>query len=133
MTRKLTENLFLLAGVSNIVGVLLFSRLFTNKTMMEAQPAVMGAFGLLCIILWGAAYIAVRATYDQVRWLIAVFVIEKLAYVIAWMMFLAGNSLADLYQADLFAGIFYSIYGANDFVFMLFFAYIFLTAGKRAS
>ena len=38
---------------------------------------------------------------------------------------LSGNSLAQLYSKDLFAGLFFSIYGINDFLFVLFFAWVF--------
>lgn len=40
------------------------------------------------------------------------------------------NSLSSLYSTDFMAGIFYSIYGINDFVFMLFFAWIFAASRK---
>nr|WP_137676776.1 hypothetical protein [Parerythrobacter lutipelagi] len=116
---------FVLAGLSNILGVLICSRVFTNDVMMETQPVVMGLFGLVCIVLWGLAYIAVSRNYAQVRWLIAVFVIEKLAYVAAWTSFITSQSLTAVYEQDAFAGVFYTIYGANDFVFMLFFAFVF--------
>lgn len=116
---------FVFAGLSNILGVLICSRVLTNDAMMETQPGVMGLFGLVCIMLWGLAYIAVSRNHAEVRWLIAVFVIEKLAYVIAWISFQASQSLTAVYQQDAFAGVFYTIYGANDFVFMLFFAYVF--------
>ncbi len=124
---------FVLAGLSNILGVLVCSRLLTNEVMMQTQPGVMGLFGLICIVLWGLAYIAVSRNYAQVRWLIAVFVIEKLAYVIAWASFKASQSLTAVYQQDAFAGVFYTIYGANDFVFMLFFAYVFWIARDRSN
>lgn len=125
LTRNLTEKLFLLAGLSNILGVLVCSRLFTNQIMMETQPLVMGLFGLIAIVLWGLAYIAVHKTYEHVRFLIGVFVVEKLVYVIVWVNFVMSHSLADIYQADTFAGIFYSVYGINDFLFLLFFAFVF--------
>ena len=51
---------------------------------------------------------------------------EKLVYVVVWIMWFSENSLAQLYSKDVFAGAFYSIYGLNDFVFMLFFARVFL-------
>jgi len=41
-------------------------------------------------------------------------------------MWLSANSLPQLYAKDAFAGIFFSIYGLNDFVFMLFFVWGFL-------
>lgn len=130
MTDKHIRTGFLLAGLSNIVGVLLCSRGFTNQVMMDTQPAVMGLFGLISIVLWGLAYIAVRAKYQHLRWLVGVFVIEKLAYVIAWLVFITTQSLADVYAKDVLAGVFYSIYGVNDFVFMLFFGYVFATLKK---
>ena len=111
--------------MSNIVGVLLFSKAFTNQILLNAQPAVMSYFGLLAILLWGFAYIAVSKSYNNVPWLLAIFVIEKLAYVIVWLLWHNNNSLSNLFEQDLFAGIFFTIYGVNDFVFMLFFGYVF--------
>lgn len=116
---------FIFAGLSNILGVLICSKLFTNETIMETQSAVMNYFGLISIILWGFAYIAVCKTYKQVRWLVGLFVIEKLAYVVVWMGFITTQSLSTVYDKDFMAGIFYSIYGVNDFLFMIFFAYVF--------
>lgn len=122
---------FLFAGLSNILGVLIFSKLFTNKVMMTAQPNVIGFFGLLCIILWGFAYIAVQKSYTQVPWLLAVFVVEKLLYVIFWLHWLTTNSLTTIYEQDTFAGIFYTIYGANDFLFGVFFAWVFFKVQSK--
>ena len=126
MTDKIIQKGFIFAGLSNIVGVLICSRFFTNDVMLAAQPGVMGYFGLIAIMLWGFAYIAVCKTYRQVRWLVGVFVIEKLAYVIAWLAFITTRSLNSVYEQDVLAGLFFTIYGANDFVFMLFFSFVFL-------
>src|SRR5690606_14331852 len=120
------SKIFFFAGLSNILGVLIFSKFFTNEVMMEAQPMVMGHFGLIAIILWGLAYIAVRQNYASVTWLLAVFVIEKLVYVLVWLSWLFTNSLSGLYDQDIFAGLFFSIYGLNDLLFGLFFGYVFL-------
>ena len=133
MTRNMTEKMFLLAGSSNILGVLICSKLFTNQTMMQLQPSVMGAFGLIMIVVWGLAYIAVYKSYDSVRWLIGVFVVEKFAYVVAWGTFVYTHSLAEIYKTDAFAGVFYSVYGINDFLYMLFFIYVFLAGSKGIS
>ena len=48
-------------------------------------------------------------------------------YVVIWVMWLSKNSLPELYAKDVFAGVFFSIYGLNDFVFMVFFAWVFLS------
>ncbi len=124
MSSNMIRNGFIFAGLTNIFGVLLFSKAFTNQVMMGIQPGIMGCFGLISIMLWGLGYIAVSKSYAQVRWLIAVFAIEKLAYVIAWLSFVTTRSLSEVYAQDIFAGIFYAIYGLNDFVFMLFFVYV---------
>lgn len=116
---------FIFAGLSNIFGALLFSRLFTNEVMMNSQPDVMGYFGLIAIILWGLAYIVVYKSYAAVPLLLLVFVIEKLAYVVVWFKWLSTHSIATVYEQDMFAGIFYTIYGLNDLLFGIFFAYVF--------
>ncbi len=124
---------FIIAGLSNILGVIIRSKAFTNDVMLANQPDVTGYFGLISIILWGFAYISVCKSYNQARWLVGVFVIEKLAYVIAWLAFIASRSLSSIYELDVLAGVFYAIYGANDFIFMLFFSFVFLKRGQVPS
>jgi len=46
---------------------------------------------------------------------------------VAWIIWHLENSRAQLYSKDMFAGVFFSICGLNDFVFMLFFAWVFLS------
>ena len=133
MTDKIIQRGFIIAGLSNILGVIICSKAFTNDVMLATQPDVMGYFGLISILLWGFAYIAVRKSYNQTRWLVGVFVIEKLAYVIAWLTFITSRSLSSVYELDILAGIFYTIYGANDFIFMLFFSSVFLNQGQVPS
>ena len=111
------------AGAMNIGGVLVFSRGFTNAAIHQADPVVMSNFGLLMITVWGLAYIATAAIASGTRWLMGAFALEKLVYVAVCCTWMSRNSLGDVYASDLFAGIFYSIYGVNDFVFMLFFAW----------
>ena len=120
------------AGMMNIGGVLLFSRGFTNAAINEADPVVMSNFGLLMICVWGLAYLAAATLGSNIRWLMAAFAVEKLVYVIAWISWMLGNSLAELFARDAFAGAFFSIYGLNDLVFMLFFSWVFLR-GKETS
>ncbi len=122
---------FILAGLLNICGVLLFSRGFTNTAINEADPVVMSNFGLVMITVWGLAYLGAAKIDSNIKWLAAAFAVEKLVYVIVWISWLSKNSLAPLYSEDLFAGVFYTIYGANDLVFMMFFAYVFFRASPR--
>ena len=117
---------FVLAGLMNILGVLVNSRFFTNAVIPEVDPVVMSNFGLLMIIIWGLAYISVSKNYDKVKWLVGVFAIEKFIYGSLWTNWILSNSLADVYNKDTSAGIFYSIYGINDWIFFAFFLFVFI-------
>ena len=128
MNKTLLKNGFIAAGLMNISGVLLFSRGFSNSAINTADPVVMSNFGLLMIAVWGLAYLGAAAIDANIKWLAGAFAVEKLVYVVAWVMWLSANSLPQLYAKDAFAGLFFSIYGFNDFVFMLFFAWVFLRA-----
>ena len=55
---------FVLAGLMNILGVLVNSRFFTNVVIPQTDPVIMSNFGLLMIIIWGLAYIAVSKKYE---------------------------------------------------------------------
>ena len=114
----------------NIVGVLLFSRLLTNTAINDADPVVMSNFGLVMISVWGLAYLGAAFIEANAKWLAAAFAVEKLVYVLVWAMWHLNNSLAALFAKDLFAGVFYSIYGLNDLIFMLFFAWVFFSQSK---
>ena len=116
---------FVAAGLMNIGGVLVFSRAFTNTVINEADPVVMSNFGLLMIVVWGLAYLGAATVTSGIRWIAGAFALEKLVYVVVWFQWLSANSLEDLYAKDVWAGVFFSIYGANDLVFMLFFAWVF--------
>lgn len=118
---------FMAAAAMNVGGVLLFSKVFTNAAINQADPVVMSNFGLLMIIVWGLAYLGAAFIQSNVAWLAGAFAIEKLVYVIVWGLWQANNSLASVFEADILAGLFYSIYGINDLIFMLFFAWVFLT------
>ena len=126
MNQSLITKGFIAAGIMNIGGVLLFSRVFTNAAINQADPVVMSNFGLLMIMVWGLAYISVYKAYEKARWIVAVFTLEKLVYVVIWSIWISGNDLAALYSTDLFAGVFYTIYGVNDLLFMLFFGWVFV-------
>ena len=127
MNRKLVKNGLITAAIMNIGGVLVFSRAFTNVAINNADPNVMSNFGLLMIVVWGLAYLGAAFINSNIKWLAGAFATEKLFYVVVWVTWLSKNSLAPLYSTDVFAGMFYSIYGINDLVFMLFFTWVFLT------
>lgn len=125
MNKNLIRNGLIAAGAMNIGGVLLCSRGFSNVAINSADPVVMSNFGLLMIVVWGLAYLGAATISSSIKWLAGAFAIEKLVYGMVWLRWLSENSLATLYSKDLFAGVFFSIYGANDLLFMLFFVWVF--------
>lgn len=122
---------FIISGLMNIVAVLIFSKFFTNAVIPETDPIVMSNFGLLMIMVWGMAYLSVSKQYKTVKWLVLVFAIEKFIYGITWCLWLSKNDVSLVFEKDIMAGIFYSIYGLNDILFCLFFAYVFYKLIKQ--
>jgi uncharacterized membrane protein len=127
--QKITQG-FVLAGLVNL-SVLIFSRFFTNSAIPETDPAVMSNFGLVMIVLWGLAYISVAKSYTKVNYLVAVFALEKLVYGIVWLKWIIEHDISAVYERDLFAGLFYSSYGLNDFLFFGFFLIVFIRGFKK--
>ncbi|TKB48838.1 hypothetical protein FCL40_09345 [Ferrimonas sediminicola] len=121
---------FVAAGIINIAGVLLFSRGLTNDTLWQWDPVLFSPFGLLLIMLWGGAYIAASSRYLQLPGLSLVFAAEKLLYVVAWCVWLSnhGSQLPQLFEQQWLTGLFFSVYGLNDALFMLIFLYAFYRA-----
>ncbi|MDP8078907.1 hypothetical protein [Phocoenobacter skyensis] len=115
---------FTLSGIMNL-SVLFFSRFFTNETIVKYDPIVMSNFGLLMIMVWGGVFLSVSKSFHHLKWLIGIFVIEKSIYGCMWINWLIHHNLSDVYQEDIMAGIFYSIYGINDWLFGLFFFLVF--------
>jgi hypothetical protein len=123
---------FVLAGLANIAGVLGPSMAFTNPHIAPLDPAVMSNFGLVMIILWGLAYIATAGHWRAMRWLVGIFCIEKICYGANWLLWINahGTELGEIYERDFMTGLFFSVYGPNDMLFAVFFAYAFLKASR---
>ena len=102
----------------------MLSRFFTNGVINQADPVVMSNFGLLMIVVWGLVFLAASYLRGPSAYLLmCAFAVEKLVYVTVWLCWLSGHHLAVVYSQDFFAGVFYTIYGANDLVFLLFFVW----------
>lgn len=121
---------FIIAGLMNF-SVLIFSRFFTNTTIPEFDPEVMSNFGLLMIVLWGLAYMSVAKNHQNLKWLVAVFAIEKFAYGFNWIRWLLKNNISEVFDKDAMAGVFYSIYGVNDWLFFVFFLFVFIRLFRK--
>lgn len=116
---------FVIAGLMNM-AVLVFSRFFTNSVIPESDPVVMSNFGLLMIVVWGLAFISVARNYHSVKWLVGVFAIEKFIYGFIWIKWMLNNNVLEVFAKDKMAGIFYSVYGLNDWMFFIFFLLVFI-------
>lgn len=116
---------FWAAGAFNVLGVLVFSRAGTNTYLSELYPDVFGQFGLLCVVLWGLAYVAAGGKRLPTAELSAVFALEKTVYVGTWVVWLSrhGGMLSAIWDRDPFTATFYVLYGAGDLAFGLFFAW----------
>lgn len=120
---------FIAAGLLN-ASVLVFSRFFTNPTIAKFDPDVMSNFGLVMIIIWGLAYISVAKNHQKLKWLIGVFALEKFVYGCVWTKWMLNNDISAVYDKDLMAGMFYSVYGINDWLFCAFFIFVFIRVSK---
>ena len=117
---------FLLAGGYNILGILLFSQLFTNGLISSLYPQVFSSVGMLGILLWGAAYASVYTCYERVLPLIGVFAIEKLLYVWTWIFWLTAHApeLKDIAEISPMTALFYLVYGVGDLLSAAFFMFV---------
>ena len=66
-------------------------------------------------------------------WLVGVFVVEKLIYGIVWVNWLLKNDLSSVYEKDTMAGMFFSMYGLNDWIFCFFFLVVFIKLIKLSN
>lgn len=130
LNKEIIKKGFILSGIMNIVGVLILSRLFTNNVIPKSDPVVMSNFGLLMIVVWGIVFLAMSQKYEQLKWLIGAFVIEKFIYGFTWTKWMINNDLSSVYKEDTMAGIFYTVYGINDWFFFLFFLLVFVKLSK---
>lgn len=119
---------FLLAGAVNIIGILIFTRFFTNDLLQRLDPEVCSTVGIVSIILWGMAYISVMDHFARVPFICGVFAIEKFFYAIVWAIWMKTHfeEIGRIYQQDLITGFFFSVYGLNDFLFGVFFLIVFI-------
>ena len=117
---------FYAAALTNIVGVLIVSRAYSNELLGALSPSVFSTFGVVCIQLWGLAYLAVSRRYAQVPQLVLVFALEKAVYVVSWVLWMQQHSaqLPRLWVESSHTAMFYTTYGVIDLTFGVFFAVV---------
>lgn len=132
MKKNTITKIFRAAGLFNIGAVLLFSQFFTNPYPAKYYSAVFSNFGLIGIMLWGTANIAVASFYMHVRNLMIVFAIEKLVYVLTWIYFLIyrGAMLPEIFSESFMTGFMLSSYGAIDLALCFFFIWVWIKGYK---
>lgn len=115
---------FHLAAAFNIVGILVFTRLFTSEVFFAIDPGLFSRQGCMLVMVWGLAYAAQAASWRAAPGVSAVFAVEKLFFAGSWLVWMSGNALRlpELFAADPLAGVFFGIYGVGDGLFALFFA-----------
>ena len=130
---SIINNVFLFAGAFNVFGVLVFSKFFTNLLLSSLDPAVFSWLGLVAVMLWGFAYCSVARSYPFVPYLLLVFFVEKMIYTLTWVRWLIknGHTLPSLFSESPLTATFYSIYGAGDFAFGLFFLWVALKSLQK--
>ena len=112
------------AAFANIIGVMIFTKGLTNQVLIETHPTLFSQFGILMIMMWGLCYFVCTDAAVDYASISLVFALEKLAYCVSWIIFIQGDiDWSLLYEKDLFAGVFYSIYGVVDGIYLLLFLY----------
>lgn len=126
MNENIIKKGFVLAGLVNIVGIAVVTHGLQSDTLAIADPGAFSTLGILCIMLWGMAYIA-SAPYASTSVLIpVVFALEKLLYTVNWALWFTehGSKVESIVQQDMLGGLFLGGYGINDGLFCLFFAFV---------
>jgi hypothetical protein len=57
------------------------------------------------ILIWDLAYIAVAKQFENVKWLVGVFFVEKFIYGCRWIDWIANNTLSSVFEKDKMAGL----------------------------
>ena len=125
-TETLIRYGFILAGLYNLGGILIFSAGFTNERLAQWYPEVFSLTGQIGILLWGLAYISIANCYDRVPMLTGVFALEKLLYTVTWVYWLSesGARLPELAAESPMSALFFTVYGLGDLVSCVFFGWV---------
>lgn len=116
---------FYAAAAFNIVGMLVFSRGLTNTTLFEVDPGLFSIQGCILVMVWGLAYLAQSVSWQAAPAISAVFALEKVFFVGAWLVWMSryAHMLPEISAKDSLAAGFYGLYGVGDGLFALFFGW----------
>ena len=114
---------FQIAALYNFF-IILFSKGFS--TDLGAIDPLFSPEGSFCILLWGAAYLALSRRYESAPGIALVFCVEKAFYGFHWLFWIMGHQqdIGVIFPNDPLTAVFFAIYGIGDLLFMIFFAWV---------
>eukprot|EP00741_Cyanophora_paradoxa_P011136 tig00020553_g10757.t1 len=120
---------FYACAVANLVACLAGVYLLLEKppVLSAVAPVVYSPHGFVLIGLFGLAFAAVARSYPHVRLLVVVFAVEKVYFVVMWILFVRDHSLGPIFQASPLSGALLALWGPIDGASALFFAWVALT------
>lgn len=120
----MTNKILLAAGLTNVIGILVFSKLFSNKNLSNFD-SLFDNRGNILILLWGLTYIFTKNPYKNP--LMIIFFLEKMVYV--YNYYKSVNKDIDkiklFWEEDKITYLFLILYGIIDLIFGLLFLYLF--------
>lgn len=119
------QTLFVVAGLLNTVGLLIFNWFYTNQNL-EKEPIFVIESQIL-IHLWGFLYIAASVKWEQLPWINLILAVEKAVFFIFWCLYIGSHENTGHFMTDLF----YTIYGPVDLAFGIVFAYASVIAFQK--
>jgi len=125
------QRVLIAAGAVNLLAIPLFSRLFSNERLNAVDPATMSNFGLVMIMVWGLLFVALAFNVSNGPLVFGALAIEKLCYVVAWTKTALATDIGALLRQDALTGVFYAVYGINDFAFAVLFLILAWRAARR--
>ena len=127
------RKVFGMAGMANIVTILVATRAFTDPLISQVDPAVFSTPSLVLIMVWGLAYLTVAPHWWKLPPMCLVFMLEKLVFVAMWVRWILSSrdQLPGLWEIDWQIALFYGGYGIVDTFFSLFFFWAWLQARKH--
>jgi len=112
---------FYIAGIFNLCSVVP-SRFFTDR--LADVDVLFNGMGCKVICLWGLAYMALAERFEVAPLVSLVFGLEKLYYVIHWLLSIPSYDLSNLKKEQPEKAMFFATYGLGDFMFAIFFLYV---------
>ena len=110
------------AAIVNTLGVFILTKGLNAPILEDELPQLFGSFGLVSIMVWGLAYWSCRYSASFRPSIGVVFAIEKSLYVFSWVTYMWKNPpLSSILKQDFLSGLFLSIYGVVDFLYLCLF------------